>query len=415
VNIEIINTGSELMLGYELNTHQQWLCRQLSERGYLVRRQVAVTDSGPSIQVAVREAMTRSDLIIVTGGLGPTSDDRTREMIAQLLGRKLREEADIIRHIETFFGRRKREMPASTRVQALVPEGAEVLLNANGTAPGLAMDFEKGLLILLPGPPRELRPMFLDQAWPLIEKRFGKPVGFACVVLKTTGIGESYLEEKVAPALAELEKAGLEIGYCARVGEVDLRLIGHGADASRIVSEAEALARELLEEYVYGKEPDELETVVAHLLLAKKKTAAVAESCTGGYIAHRITNVPGASQVFLAGVVSYSNAAKEKFLGVRRESLETHGAVSEPVAREMAEGARSRSGADYALSVTGIAGPGGGTSEKPVGTVYIGLAGPNGTVVRKMLNQYDRETFKFLTSQQALNLLRRELLSVGRE
>jgi nicotinamide-nucleotide amidase len=409
--IEIINTGSELMLGYVLNTHQQWLCRQLSQRGYVVARQVAIDDSGPAIQQAVREAMGRTRIILVTGGLGPTSDDRTRDLVAQLLGKSLREDPAIVHHIETFFGKRKRPMPASTRVQALVPEGATVLENQYGTAPGLAMNFgEGGLLVMLPGPPRELRPMFLDQVLPLLGKKFGQPPNFACVVLRTTGIGESFLEERIAPALPPLVERGLEVGYCARVGEVDLRFVAHTADAAKLVGEAEAMAKEYLRGFIYGRDPEQLEAVIVRLLTEQRKTLALAESCTGGYIANRITNVSGASAVFLSGIVSYSNEAKQEFLGVRAETLRANGAVSEPVAREMAEGARSRAGTIFALSVTGIAGPTGGTPEKPVGTVFIAFAMPEKTEVKQLLNQYDRETFKFLTSQQALDILRRELI-----
>jgi nicotinamide-nucleotide amidase len=410
VNIEIINTGSELMLGYVLNTHHQWICQKLTERGYVVHRQVAITDSGPQILQAVRESMERADLIIVTGGLGPTSDDRTRDMIAQLLGRKLNEDPQITRHIESFFGRRNRPMPETTRVQALVPEGAMVLMNANGTAPGLVIDYDKGVLIMLPGPPRELRPMFLDQVLPYLQKRFGAPENFACTVFKTVGIGESFLEERIAAAIAPLEKEGLEVGYCARVGEVDLRLISRGPAAGKLAEKAEETVQDLLRGFIYGREPEQLEAVVVRILTEKNKTLALAESCTGGYIANRITNVPGASAVFLADVVTYSNSAKEKFLRVKSETLAAHGAVSEPVAREMAEGIRREVGADFGISVTGIAGPTGGTSEKPVGTVFIGFATPEGTEVKKFLNQYDRETFKFLTSQQVFDLLRKSLL-----
>jgi nicotinamide-nucleotide amidase len=409
--VEIINTGSELMLGYVLNTHQQWLCRQLSQRGYVVSRQLAVDDSGPAIQQAVREAMGRGRIILMTGGLGPTSDDRTRHLVAQLLGKSLHEDPAIIRHIETFFGKRKRPMPVSTRVQALVPAGALVLDNQYGTAPGLAMDFEdNGLLIMLPGPPRELRPMFLDQVLPLMERKFGHPPNFSCVVLRTTGIGESFLEEKIAPSLPPLLERGLEVGYCARVGEVDLRFVARTPDASALVQEAEQLARTHLRGFIYGRDPEQLEVVIVRLLTDQNKTLALAESCTGGYIANRITNISGASAVLRAGVVTYSNESKQEFLGVRAETLKAYGAVSESVAREMVEGVRAKTGATYAISVTGIAGPTGGTPEKPVGTVYIAFATPDKTEVKQMLNQYDRETFKFLTSQQALDLLRKELI-----
>jgi len=417
MTIEIINTGSELMLGYVLNTHQQWLCRQLSQRGYAVGRQVAVNDTGPDIQGAVREATARSRVIVVTGGLGPTSDDRTRDLIAQLLNRPLAEDSAVVAHVEAFFSKRRRPMPASTRVQAMVPAGATVLMNPNGTAPGLAMDFAAGqaagLLFMLPGPPRELRPMFTDQALPLIEQRFGKPLEFACAVLRTTGIGESLAEERIAPGLEPLARRGLEIGYCARVGEVDLRFIARGPGAAAVVAEAEEVARRNLRAFIYGKEPEQLDSVLVRLLTEQGKTLALAESCTGGYLANRITNVPGASAVLLAGLVTYANAAKEKFIGVRAETLAQHGAVSEAVAREMAEGARRETGADFALAVTGIAGPSGGTPEKPVGTVFISLATGRGTFAKQFLNQYDRETFKYCTSQQGLEMLRRELLRIS--
>lgn len=410
MKIEIINTGSELMLGYVLNSHQQWLCRQLSERGYVVSRQVAVNDTGPDIQAAVREAMGRADLIITTGGLGPTSDDRTRDLIAELLGRSLREDAESLARIEAFFGRRKRPMPASTRVQALVPEGAAVLQNENGTAPGLAIPTERGLLVMLPGPPRELQPMFVKQVIPLVAQRFGPPENFCCCVLRTVGIGESFLEERIAPELAPLIARGLDVGYCARVGEVDLRFIARAPEAGNLVHEAEEIARKHLRSFIYSREPEALDAVVVRLLKESGKTVALAESCTGGYIANRITNIPGASAVFLGGLVTYSNDSKRNLLGVRSETLAQHGAVSEAVAREMADGTRRALGTDYALATTGIAGPDGGTPEKPVGTVFIGFATPNGVEAKQQFNQYDRETFKFLTSQQSLDWLRKELL-----
>ena len=418
--VELINTGSELMLGRVLNTHQQWLCRQLADLGYVVTRQVAVPDTGSHIEQAVREALARADLVIATGGLGPTSDDLTRDLVAQLLGKELREDAAVLAHIRSFFESRKRPMPERTKVQAMVPDGATVLHNPHGTAPGLAMEvrpnhFRTGgkpsWLIMLPGPPRELRPMFTDTVAPLVRRVLPLASGFVCRTLRTTGIGESVVEEKIGGPLQRWVEAGLDLGYCARPGQVDVRLAAHGSDAERQVREAETIVRGLLGPYIYGVEDEDLETVIVRLLTERKATLALAESCTGGYIANRVTNVPGASAVLLAGLVTYSNAAKQKFLGVHAETLARHGAVSEPVAREMAEGARRQTQADYALSVTGIAGPSGGTPEKPVGTVYIGLAGPSGTVAERQFNPYDRETFKQVTTQQALELLRRTILS----
>ena len=419
MNVELINTGSELMLGRVLNTHQQWLCRRLADQGYVVTRQVAVADTGPDIEQAVREALGRADLVITTGGLGPTSDDITRDLVAQLLGKKLHEDAAALANIERFFTARKRQMPESTKVQALVPDGALVLQNAHGTAPGLAMElapnpFRAGgkaaWLVMLPGPPRELRPMFTDQVVPLLRRVLPLEREFVCRTLRTTGIGESLVQERIVGPLAPFVAQGLDVGYCAHVGQVDVRLAAHGASAAGLVRESEAVVRALLTKEIFGEEDESLDAVIIRLLTERKQTLALAESCTGGGIANRLTNVPGASAVLLAGLVTYSNAAKQKFLGVRAETLAAHGAVSEPTAREMAAGARRETGADFALSVTGIAGPGGGSEAKPVGTVFIGLAGPTGTPVLRQFNPYDRETFKQATANQALEMLRRLLL-----
>jgi nicotinamide-nucleotide amidase len=344
--------------------------------------------------------------------------------VARLLGKELREDAAVLAHISHIFTRLKRPMPERTKVQALIPEGATVLHNPHGTAPGLAMELrpnpfraggQPSWLIMLPGPPRELRPMFTDSVVPLLGRVLTPAGTFVCRTLRTTGIGESMVEEKIGGPLQRWLKAGHDLGYCARPGQVDVRLAVRGDDAEQQVREAEAVIRDLLGPHIYGVENEELETVIVRLLTERKATLALAESCTGGCIAHRLTNVPGASVVLLAGLVTYSNAAKQKFLGVRAGTLDEHGAVSKPVAREMAEGARQQTRADYALSVTGIAGPTGGTPDKPVGTVFIGLAGPGGTVVERQFNPYDRETFKQVTAQQALELLRRTILSSNAE
>ncbi len=433
MNVEIINTGSELMLGRVLNTHQQWLCRRLADLGHVVTRQVAVADVGKEIQQAVREALSRADLIITTGGLGPTSDDITRELIAELLGKKLIENKDVLAHIESFFAKRNRPRPPKTSVETFVPEGALVFLNQFGTAPGLAMkigdgSWEMGVgeqnapsanfhlpsaspkwLVMLPGPPRELRPMFDSSVVPLLKREFADEI-FVCRTLRSTGIGESRVQEMVETDLQPLVKLGLEIGYCARPGAVDVRLTASGANAEKIVRDGETVVQKIIGTNIFGFDDDEIENVVVKLLTVHKKTLALAESCTGGLIAHRITNVPGASKVFLGGVVSYANSAKEKFLDVRAENFSAHGAVSEMVAREMAVGAREKFGSDFAIAVTGIAGPSGGTIEKPVGTVFIALASAEKVEVKKMLNPWERETFKQVTSQQALELLRIQLV-----
>lgn len=418
MNIELINTGSELLLGRRLNTHQQWICRRLADLGFTVTRQVAIADNGRDIQEAVRDALGRADLIITTGGLGPTADDLTRELIAELLGRELHEDPAVLKDIERFFAARKRSMPARTGRQAMVPAGALVLRNAHGTAPGLAIELNPNSfrpaggstwLIMLPGPPRELHPMFGEQVLPLIRKQYPRDESFICRTLRTTGLGESMVEERITKPLEHLLADGLELGYCAHVGEVDVRFGARGLGGEGKVREAEKIVCDLIGNYIFGADDDELEAVVVHELTARRKTLALAESCTGGYLGHRITNVPGASAVLLAGLVTYSNAAKQTVLGVKPDTLAAHGAVSEATARAMAEGARWVTEADFAIAVTGIAGPGGGTDEKPVGTVFIALAGPDGTRVAHAVNAYDRETFKHVTSQQALELLRRRL------
>ena len=437
MNIELLNTGSELMLGRVLNTHQQWLCRHLADLGYVVTRQVAVPDTAHNIQSAVREALSRADLIVTTGGLGPTSDDLTRDLIAKLLGKKLRLDDAVLDHIKRRFAARNLPMPKNNEVQALVPEGALVLANPNGTAPGLAMKVGSGVwglasgkpqtserlspdpraqnqdakwLVLLPGPPRELRPMFDNFVVPLLRREFPLDAPFVCRTLRTSGIAESLAQEKIAAPLGALVADGLEIGYCARTGQVDVRLSARGGNGKKIVRAAEAVVQKILGAQIYGFDDEEMETVVVRLLTGRKKTLAMAESCTGGCIAHRVTNVPGASAVFLGGFVTYSNESKRKFLGVRAETLAAHGAVSEAVAREMAEGARLQLGADFAIAVTGIAGPDGGTKEKPVGTVFIGLAGDFGTAVERKFNPYERGTFKEVTAWQALEMLRVRLV-----
>jgi nicotinamide-nucleotide amidase len=253
--------------------------------------------------------------------------------------------------------------------------------------------------------------MFDAAVVPLLQREFPLQAPFVCRTLRTGGLGESAVQEKIKAPLDALVAAGVEVGYCARVGQVDVRLTATGVESARMVGEAESVVRKILGANIYGVDDEIIEEIVVQLLTAQKKTLALAESCTGGGIANRLTNIPGASAIFLGGAVSYSNAAKAKILGVRDEALAAHGAVSEAVAQEMAEGAREKFGADFAIAVTGIAGPGGGTAEKPVGTVFIALADASGVVVERRLNIYERAVFKELTAQQALEMLRQRLVS----
>jgi nicotinamide-nucleotide amidase len=415
MRVEIINTGTELMLGSVLNSHQQWLCRELSNRGFPVARQTSVPDASREIECAVREALSRADVVITTGGLGPTSDDVTREVIARMLGRSLSENAEVLDHIRTFFLARKRPMPERTAVQAAVIEGAVILENREGTAPGMAIhvepnpfrtDGKESWLILLPGPGRELRPMFLGPVIQLLDRVIPVRESFACRVLRTVGIGESILQERIERALHEQTAGGLELGYCARPLQVDVRLSARGGGAAEQIERAEHIVRAELGDDIFGAGEETLEQIVVGLLTRRKETLALAESCTGGCVANRLTNVPGASAVFRAGWVTYSNEAKQQLPGVRPETLQRFGAVSEAVAREMAAGARHVCQTDYAIAITGIAGPSGGSAAKPVGTVFTALASAEGIHVRHDCHVWDRLTFKEVTANQALNWLR---------
>ena len=411
---EVINTGSELLLGLVTNTHLGYLAGELAPCGISVARQVCVPD-GPPIREALAAALDRADLVFITGGLGPTTDDITREAAAELLGLPLLPDEEILSGIRERFARRGLPMADRVARQAMVPVGAEVLPNPNGTAPGLY--FPPGVLgsrrarhlFLLPGPPRELRPMVQDYVLPKLRAILPASSMRERRIYRLTGIGESQVEERIGQKLEE--RGDLEVGYCARPSEVDFRLIGPPGPLAQV----EPDIRAVLGEWIYS-EGESLEAAIVRLLAEKHLTLATAESCTGGSLAGRITNVAGASDVFLAGYVTYANEAKENTLGVPCDLLAAHGAVSEPVAAAMAEGARRVSGAKFALSTTGIAGPGGGTESKPVGTVYLGLASEgHPTVVRRCYFPLDRITFKHMTTSAALDLLRRQVLGLPLE
>lgn len=411
---EVINTGSELLLGLVVNTHLAYLAGEIAPCGITIARQVCVPD-GPPIKEALDRALDRADIVFTTGGLGPTTDDMTREAAAELLGLPLVPDESILSGIRERFARRGLPMAARVARQAMVPVGTEVLPNPNGTAPGLFFpptvlgDRRARHLFLLPGPPRELRPMTKDHVLPKLRSVLPRSSQRERRIYRLTGIGESQVEERIGKKLEERGK--FEVGYCARPSEVDFRLIGPPDALAKVEPEIHAV----LGEWIYS-DGDTLEAAIVHLLRGKKLTLATAESCTGGSLAGRITDVPGSSEVFLAGYVTYCNKAKENTVGVPADLLAAHGAVSEPVAAAMAEGARRVSGADFALSTTGIAGPGGGTENKPVGTVYIGLAsGAHPTIVRRCYFPLDRATFKHMTTSAALDLLRRQILGLPLE
>ncbi|MEI6562162.1 MAG: competence/damage-inducible protein A [Verrucomicrobiota bacterium] len=407
MNVELINTGTEILLGSVLNTHVATLAAGLFPLGLRIERQVTVPD-GDAIREALVAAMARSEIVMVTGGLGPTSDDITREIAAELLGRPLRHDDEVLRVIAARFALRGLELTERVARQAQVPEGATVLANDNGTAPGLYLTSESAgrtvHLFLLPGPPRELKPMFEASVLPILRRIVPGGAVHQCRVYHVLNMGESNVEALVGAPLLAIP--GLELGYCARPGEVDVRCIGPAG----ALEAAEKIILEALGKHIVTRDGRHVEQAVVEALTRRAETLATAESCTGGGLAHRVTNISGASAVFLAGYVTYANEAKTRDLGVDAALIAEHGAVSPQVAAAMAEGARLRAGSDWALATTGIAGPSGGTPTKPVGTVCIALARRDGpTQVEQHRFFRDREVFKDLVVRTALALLLRAL------
>jgi nicotinamide-nucleotide amidase len=408
MTVEVLNTGTELLLGEVVNTHAAWFGKELFPLGLRISRQTTVPD-GETIREALSECFGRADIVLVTGGLGPTTDDVTRETVAGLLGVRLVPDDGIRQKIESLLAARGYALRERMLRQTMVPEGAVVLPNEHGTAPGLYFPLQSSPrsphLFLLPGPPRELKPMFAESVLPVLRNICGGTPARECRVYRIVGLGESAVEESVGLGL---EKRGdLEVGYCARPNEVDLRLIGSRETLDAV--EPEILRA--MGSHLFSRKGENLEEWVVAKLHALRLKVTTAESCSGGLLAHRLTNVPGASEVFTHGFVTYSNEAKTSELGVPSSLIRAHGAVSEPVAVAMADGALEKSGADYALSLTGIAGPGGGSEEKPVGLVHIALARRGTpTLCREYRFPRDRETFKQIATQTALDMLRHELI-----
>ncbi|MEY2539559.1 MAG: nicotinamide-nucleotide amidase [Verrucomicrobiota bacterium] len=412
MRVALINTGSELLLGDVRDLHLAFIAQQILPLGLRISEQRTVPD-GTAIRDALSDLFRHFDLLFVTGGLGPTSDDITREITAELLGLKLLHNDEVMAAITQRLRVRGIKLLDTISRQAMVPEGAEVLPNQSGTAPGLYLPnginplLRSPHLFLLPGPPRELQPMFRQSVLPRLSS-IAPASSLVKKLYKLANTGESIVEKAIGQQILAIP--GVELGYCARPGEVDVRIVG---DVSAVTRADEIIRREL-DASIFSAEDETLEQVIITLLASRKETLALAESCTGGLLANRLTNVPGASDVFIAGYVTYANTAKIDILRVDPELIEQHGAVSQPVARAMAEGARARAGSTYALATTGIAGPAGGSAEKPAGSVFVALASAEETIARKFFFPNDRETFKQMTAQAAFELLRRKLL-VGRD
>ncbi|HEY5094973.1 MAG TPA: competence/damage-inducible protein A [Candidatus Eremiobacteraceae bacterium] len=384
---EIITIGTEMLLGQLVDTNTAIIARALADIGVDVRRETSVGDNEASIAAAVSEAIARAEIVVCAGGLGPTVDDMTRKAIAAAVSRPLVCDAESLRHLESMFSRLKRPMTENNLVQAYFPEGAEPLPNPNGSAPGFVVEREGRAVLALPGPPRELQPMLQDHAIPWIERRFAPNAVLVTRVLRTAGLGESDLDSRIADLFREQKNPSIAV--LAHPGLVDVKITAKAAtreEAATMIGALEPLVRERLGDCVYAMDGGTLESVAGEMLLLHGWTLAVGESCTGGSLAAAITSIPGASSYFRGGVVAYDNEAKRRLLDVEPDLIERHGAVSEEVAGAMALGARAALRADVGISITGVAGPDGGTPEKPVGLVFIGLALPDGSMTIKRLD-----------------------------
>jgi len=411
MDAEIIAVGSELLLGQIANTNAQYISQRLSSVGVNVYYHTVVGDNKERLLKALEIACKRANIIITTGGLGPTMDDLTKETIAEYLGMELMLHQPSAQAIREYFARRGRVMTENNLKQAMFPREAIVLPNAVGTAPGAIIEKDGKTFIILPGPPFEMQPMFENHVIPYLAQRENQKIFSR--VLRIYGIGESAVEEMIKDLLEK--QTNPTIAPLAAYGEVTLRLTvkcPRSQDPLELIKPVEDEIRRRLEQAVYGIDDDRLETVVARLLKERGLTLAMAESCTGGLISNLLTDVPGISENLLETCVTYSNQAKINRLGVKHETLEAYGAVSPQTAQEMAEGILRTSGADIGLAVTGIAGPGGGTPEKPVGLVYIAIAMDGNVEVKRIYNQGDRKRIKLSTANTALDLLRRKLLGL---
>lgn len=412
MTVELISVGTEILLGNIVNTNAAYLAEKIAILGLSCYHQCAVGDNEERLEDAIRLALSRSDIVILSGGLGPTKDDLTKEVTAKVFGKKLYEDVHTKERIQEYFDQvgHKKGITANNWKQALVPEGAIVVDNYNGTAPGLIMEGEGKTAILLPGPPNEIKPMFERDIAPYLNRL--QPEGIYSTMVKICSIGESRAETMVADLMEE--QSNPTLAPYAKTGEVHFRVTAKAADEERAKQLMEPMLQELRKrfgDYIFTMDENvTMEESIVELLKKKQLTITTAESCTAGLLAGRIMNVPGASSIYNEGYITYSNDAKEKLLGVSHETLETYGAVSSQTASEMAAGAAKAAGADAALAVTGIAGPDGGTKEKPVGLVYIGCFVQGKVRVEEFHFTGNRSKNRDYAVIKALTLLREELM-----
>ncbi len=407
---EIIAIGSELLTSERTDTNSLWLTEKLNGIGIEVKLKTIVGDDDARLEETIRDAMKRSRVVIMTGGLGPTEDDITRKIAARAMNRRLLLNEKVLDAIRTKFLSLGRQMPEINSRQAMVIDGAEVLDNPNGSAPGMYIEHEGHSVVLLPGPPREMHPMFENFVLPKLAAKAGD-VRVVRRVLRVAGLGESAVDEKIAPVYTQYKNPQTTILF--NRSEIEIHLTAQAKteqDAELLLDGLAGQIEERLGHSIFAFRGETMEEVIGLRLAVAGFTLAVAESCTGGLISQRLTEVPGSSVYFMEGVVTYSNDAKTRSLGVDAELIEKHGAVSAEVAEAMTEGVRRRADTDFGLSATGIAGPGGGTESKPVGLVYIALSDDAHTEHRKLMLPGDRHLIRWRASQAALDLLRRRLI-----
>ncbi|MFT4543569.1 MAG: nicotinamide-nucleotide amidase [Bacteroidia bacterium] len=410
MKVEIITIGDEILIGQIVDTNSAWMAQKLNEIGVKVDRIVTITDELDDIQSSLAEAEKRADIVLITGGLGPTKDDVTKKALAEYFNCDYTFYPEIAEHISRLFARFGKEITEINRLQAELPSACKALQNNQGTAPGMWFEKEETVFVSMPGVPYEMKGIMKDHVLPMITEKFKVPTIIHKTIL-TMGMGESWLSEHISDWEDELPHE-IKLAYLPSPGRVRLRLSAYGKDEKSLKSKLQIEADKLIQlipDLVYGFDDDTIENVVGELLRKKNLTVATAESCTGGLIAHKLTSIPGSSGYFLGSVIAYAYEVKTQSLDVDKKDLLEHGAVSEVVVTQMAEGARKAMKTDYAIAVSGIAGPDGGTDEKPVGTVWIAVSGPKGTRAEKHQFGHNRKRNIEMSANTGLNMLRKEL------
>lgn len=410
IQAEIITIGDEILYGQITDTNSQWISEQLTQAGIKTIRKSSVGDDESEILKIAGEAEQRADIVLITGGLGPTNDDITKKTLCKYFNSYLELHPGALKDVTEFFQKRGRELTDINKQQAFLPKACKYIRNQWGTAPSMWFEKDNKVFVSMPGVPHEMKSLMKAEILPALKERF-KPPFIYHKIIKTCGIGESYLAEKISDWESDLPE-GMGLAYLPSLGEVKLRLTSTGSDEKKLIQrtgEEVKKLQSLIPDFIYGYDEETLPEVIGRLLKSKSLTLATAESCTGGYTGHLITSVAGSSAYYLGGVIAYDNSVKKNVLGVKEQTLQQFGAVSEETVKEMAEGVRRALKADIGISISGIAGPGGGTPEKPVGTIWIGYADGRKTTAKKLMFGNDRGVNIRLTGASVLNYLRQSL------